>query len=142
MPTEPRRRSTDTDVDDLLAFFPPRIAATVQGLRKVMRRAVPQATERVRAGWRLVGYDLPVGRRSVYFAWIWPQLEHVHLGWQVGTLLDDPEHLLGGAELKLKKVRYLTFEPGEKIDPSAAIAFSGQAAAIVGSLAGRSRRAR
>jgi len=135
-----RTSSSDAEVNELLAFFPPPIAATVHALRKVMGRAAPQAIERVRAGWRLVGYDLPVGRRSVYFAWIWPQPEHVHLGWQIGTLLDDPGHLLGGAELKLKKVRYLTFEPGERIDSRAAVEFTRQAAAIVAGLSDHSQR--
>jgi hypothetical protein len=118
------------EVDELLAFYPPRIAATAGQLRNVVKRAAPQLAERVRVGWSLIGYDLPVGRRSVYFAWIWPQIEHVHLGWQVGTLLDDPDHLLGGASENLKKVRYLTYEADSKIDARDAVAFTRQALRI------------
>lgn len=118
------------DADELLAFYPPPIAATARRLQRLMRSTVPDAVERVRAGWRLIGYDLPVGRRFVYFAWIWPQPEHVHLGWQVGTLLDDPRRLLGGAELELKKVRYLTFAPDERLETGPAVAFTREAARI------------
>jgi hypothetical protein len=130
------------EVDELLALYPPPIAATVRRLQRVMHMTVPDAVERVRAGWRLVGYDLPVGRRHVYFAWIWPQLEHVHLGWQVGTLLEDPQQLLGGAELKLKKVRYLTFAPHEALDTGPAIAFTREAARIARLSAGEQQAMR
>ena len=35
--------------------------------------AKPEGIERVRTGWRLIGYDLPVGRRTRYFAWVAPE---------------------------------------------------------------------
>jgi len=127
-----RRPDSTPEIDALLDAFPAPVTATVHELRVVVREAVPEAVERVRVGWRLIGYDLPVGRRSVYFAWIWPQIEHVHLGWEFGTLLRDPRRILGGAELKLKKVRYLTFEPGDPIDARDAVAFTRQAADIAG----------
>ena len=70
------------------------------------------------------------GRRQAYFAWVWPELEHVHVGWQTGTLMDDPEHLLRGAHLKLKKVRYLTFQPGDRIPAKVVLDFTRDAARI------------
>lgn len=121
---------TEAAVDVLLGEYPPPIAATVYELRKIVMEAMPQGIERVRAGWRLIGYDVPIGRRNIYLAWIWPQIEHVHLGWQVGTLLRDPRGLLGGADEHLKKVRYLTFEPGKRINPRAATSFTREAVSI------------
>jgi len=118
------------EIDQLLAEYPTAIAASVQECRRVVRNAAPELIERVRPGWRLIGYDVRIGRRSVYLAWIWPQFEHVHLGWQVGTLLRDPRGLLGGAHEHLKKVRYLTFEPGKRVDPRAAGAFTREAVDI------------
>ena len=41
----------------------------------------------------------------------------MHVGWQTGTLMNDPQHLLRGAHLKLKKVRYLTYAPGDRASP-------------------------
>ena len=96
-----------------------------------MRRTVPSAVERIRPGWRLIGYDLPVTRHGTFFAWIWPELEHVHAGWEVGTLLSDPEGVLRGAHLKLKKVRYLTFGPDDQVDSKPVVEFTKQAVAIV-----------
>ena len=120
----------DKTIQDFLGFYPPRIARQVEILRGLMLRAVPSAVERLRPGWKLIGYDLPVTKHGTYFAWIWPQIEHVHVGWEVGTLMNDPERRLRGAHLKLKKVRYLTYEPGERIPSRVVIDFTRDAARI------------
>jgi hypothetical protein len=95
-----------------------------------MRRAVPAATERIRPGWRLIGYDLPGRKHGIFFAWVWPEPEHVHVGWEVGTLLSDPAGVLHGAHLKLKKVRYLTYAPTDPIDAKPIVDFTRQAVGI------------
>ena len=66
--------------DALLADYPADIRAGAETLRAVVRRAVPDAIERVRGGWRLIGYEVPIGRRSRYFAYIAPEPIHLHLG--------------------------------------------------------------
>ncbi len=118
------------EIDAFLEFYPPAIAALAQRLRVVVRQAVPDAIERVRPGWRLLGYDLPVAKRTVYFAWVWPELKHVHVGWQHGTLMADPDGVLRGAHLKLKKVRYLTFAPGDRVPATVVTNFTRDAARI------------
>jgi hypothetical protein len=120
----------DQSIEDFLQFYPPRIVRHVQALRALVRRATPTAVERLRPGWKLIGYDLPVTRHGTFFAWIWPQVEHVHVGWEVGTLMSDPEGLLRGAHLKLKKVRYLTYEPAERIPARVVADFTREAARI------------
>jgi hypothetical protein len=122
--------SRQAEIDAFLAFYPPAIVHHAQALRRLMMRAVPSAIERLRPGWRLIGYDLPITRHRTYFAWVWPELEHVHVGWQAGTLMDDPENRLRGAHLKLKKVRYLTFAPGDRIPSKEIINFTRDAARI------------
>ncbi len=100
----------------LLAAYPPSMAALAEGLRRIVRAAVPESIERVRVGWRVVGYDLPVGRRSVYYAWIMPEREHVHLGFPKGVLLDDPDGALGGRGVT-KAARWFTLhEPDDLAD--------------------------
>jgi hypothetical protein len=85
-------------------------------LREVVRRAMPEAIEGVRAGWRLIGYDLPAPRgRKAYFAFVLPEAEHVHLGFEYGVFMDDPARLLKG-EGTTRQVRWLTFRPGDPID--------------------------
>ncbi|MEA2538341.1 MAG: hypothetical protein QOF11_2575 [Chloroflexota bacterium] len=113
-----------------LAAYPEPIQAIAGSLRALVRRTVPDAIERVRPGWRLIGYDLPVGRRSVFFAYVAPEPEHVHLGFEVGALMADPDGILEGAHLKLKKVRYLTFRPGQPIPEARLIALVREAARL------------
>jgi len=106
------------------------VRETANRLRTVVKEAVPDAIERVRPGWALIGYDLPIRRHGVYFAWVWPEREHVHLGWQHGIFMDDPDRLLQGAHLKLKKVRYVTVDPGDDFPAAAFVELTRHAAEI------------
>jgi hypothetical protein len=122
--------STPEEIESFLADYQPGIARQAQALRKMVLKAVPSAIERLRPGWRLIGYDLPISRHGTYFAWVWPETEHVHVGWQAGTLMNDPDHVLRGAHLNLKKVRYLTFQPGDTITQKVVIDLTREAARI------------
>jgi hypothetical protein len=114
----------------LLEGYPPAIRRQVERLRAVVKQAVPGAIERVRIGWRLIGYDVPVGRRSRYFAFVWPEPEHAHLGFEYGVWMDDPDNLLEGAHLKLRKVRFVTYAPGDPIPAEALVAYTRHAAQL------------
>src|SRR4051812_25358542 len=96
-----RRERFDDDIppEAFLSSYPDEIRAIAETLRSVVSRAAPDATERVRSGWRLIGYDLPVNRRTVYFAFVAPEPIHVHLGFEHGIFLADPDRVLEGAHL-------------------------------------------
>jgi len=113
-----------------LSGFPPDIQRAAGTLCAVVTTAVPDAIERVRLGWRLIGYDVPVGRRTRYFAFVAPEVEHVHLGFEYGAWMDDPDHVLRGAELALRKVRFATFEPGDRIPEKVLIRYTREAARL------------
>jgi len=122
------------EIAEFLESLPPPIAQLCERLRVAVKKAVPESVERLRHGWRLIGYDLPRSGtgtgKGTYFAWVWPEVEHVHVGWQTGTLMSDPEHLLRGAHLKLKKVRYLTYASGERVATAVVQSFTRDAARI------------
>jgi hypothetical protein len=99
----------------LLADYPPPHQEIANRLRSVVLDAIPDAIERVRPGWRLIGYDLPVRGRGAMFAWIWLEPEHVHLGFPQGVLMDDARGLMKGAGIT-KLARWLTYAPGDSID--------------------------
>jgi len=100
----------------LLAEYPGPMRDIGEWLRGVVRRAIPTAIERVRPGWRLIGYDLPVGRRrTVYFAMIWAEPAHVHLGFEQGVLMDDPGGLLEGRGIT-KQVRWVNLAPNAMVE--------------------------
>lgn len=102
----------------LLAGYPAGIAAIGERLRQVVREARPDVIERVRAGWRIIGYDVPRDRRrTAYFAWIMPERVHIHLGFVAGVAMDDPAGLLEGMK-GVKLARWTTFKPGDPIDPA------------------------
>ena len=97
----------------LLAGFPDPIRRAAERLRAIVRDAVPDAQEAVRSGWRLIGYRVPAGRRAPYFGFIAPEPAHVHLGFEYGHLLDDPDGLLGGTQLR--RVRFFTFRHPDEV---------------------------
>ena len=100
----------------LLADYPGPMQDIAESLRAIVRRANPDAIERVRPGWRLIGYDVPVGRGKRYVAFIIPEPEQVHLGFEHGILMRDPDGVLQGAHLRLHKVRFLTFATIDEVD--------------------------
>lgn len=118
------------ETDAFLAFYPSAIIRQVALLRGLVKRATPEAVERLRPGWRLIGYDLPITPHGTYFAYIAPEPQHVHLGFEHGTLMSDPERVLQGAHLGLRKVRYLTFQPTERIPVRLALALTREAARV------------
>jgi hypothetical protein len=101
-------------------------------MRRLVRETLPDVVERVRPGWRIIGYDLPVGpRRTVFFAWILPQVEHIHLGFVHGTALDDPHGLLQG-QRGVKYARWTTYQPGDPFDEAPLRDLLANAALVAG----------
>lgn len=101
-------------VEALLEPYPPSTRAIAEALRDVVRAAIPDVVETVRTGWRIVGYDARIGRRTAYFAWIMPERVHVHLGFVHGVFMRDPDGLLGG---DARLARWTTFTSVGEIDP-------------------------
>lgn len=136
----PSRKLVDSiPPEALLADFPPGHVAVAQHLRSLVLGVAPEAIERVRSGWRLIGYDLPRRRGTTFFAWIWPEPEHVHLGFPLGTVMRDPGGRLQGAGIT-KQARWLTYGSISDIDDDVATGFIADAARVAG-LSHEERRA-
>ncbi len=112
-----------------LAGFPDDIRQTAERLRALIRATFPEAIERVRPGWHLVGYEVPAGRRSAYFAYVAPEQRHVHLGFEHGVAMDDPGGHLRGAGIT-KQTRWLTFRVPGDIDDGIAVPLIREAALV------------
>ena len=117
-------------VELFLSGYPSAIQVVAEHLCDLVIRAVPDAIERVRPGWRLIGFDVPAGRRARYFGFVAPEPEHVHLGFEYGVWMADAHGLLRGAHLSLRKVRYLTYEPCDAIPESDLVEFTREAARL------------
>ncbi len=120
----------DLPAEFLLDTFPTAIRDTGRALRSLILATVPGTVETVRPGWRWIAYSLPEKGRVRNFAWIGPERKHIHLGFEHGTLLADPEHVLQGAQEKLKKFRYLTFEPAIDVDEAILVDYLTRAAEL------------
>lgn len=112
----------------LLDDFPPAIRDTGRTLRSLILARIPGVVESVRPGWRWIAYSLPDGRRVRNFAWIGPERKHIHLGFENGILLEDQQHLLQGAQERLRRFRYFTFEPTIDIDEAVLLDYLERAA--------------
>ncbi|HYL41298.1 MAG TPA: DUF1801 domain-containing protein [Candidatus Binatus sp.] len=122
-------RPSGLPVEAFLEGYPASRRAIAERLRSIVHRAIPEASERVRAGWRVIGFDLPKGRRSPFFAWVFPELEHVHLGFPQGVLIADPERLLDGEGIT-KRARWLTYATLDDVQEDIAVRFILAAAGI------------
>ena len=120
----------DLPAEFLLDTFPTAIRDTGRALRSLIFATVPGTVETVRPGWRWIAYSLPEKGRVRNFAWIGPERKHIHLGFEHGTLLADPEHILQGAQERLRKFRYVTFEPAIDIDEAILVDYVRRAAEL------------
>ena len=115
----------------LLEDVSPSHRAIAQLLRDIVRRSAPEAIEGVRPRWRLIGYDLPKARHGTFFAWVWPEHEHVHLGFPQGWAMRDPGRLLNGRG-ETKRVRWLTFTTLDDVDERVCRDFLEEALLVAG----------
>jgi len=100
-----------------LDAFPAPIAALGAQLRRAVTQAIPDAIERVRPGWHLIGYEVPDGRRTRYFGYVAPATGHIRLGFEHGHVMHDPGGRLEGAGSN-RQLRWLSFRPGDAVDPA------------------------
>lgn len=94
----------------LFYSFPEPVPGLCWSLRDLVLEQAPDAVERVRPGWRLLGFEL-----RQYFCGIAPQRDHVRLLFERGAELDDPGGQLRGMGTQ---VRYLRFDLPEDVDPA------------------------
>jgi hypothetical protein len=99
----------------LLERYPEPMRRIAEELRAIVRETLPEAIERVRPGWLLIGYDVPVGgRRTAFCAFVTPEARHVHLGFKHGVHMRDDEGVMLGRGVT-REARWLTFREGDPI---------------------------
>jgi hypothetical protein len=94
-------------IEELLAGCSPAVKRLANDARARIMSIVPHATERLRGGWSLIGYNAPH-----YFVFIVPEADRLRIGFEWGALLPDPSHLLEG---NAKQVRYTTISSVEEL---------------------------
>jgi hypothetical protein len=84
--------------------------------------AVPNAVERFRPGWGLIGYNAPA-----YFAYILADHKGVRIGFEWGVLLSDWDNLLEG---DARQVRYFAVSSAAALKRPSLTALLQEAAAL------------
>lgn len=88
--------------------YPPHIATIGLRLCALVRAELPEASEYVYQGWRLIGYRIPK-----YVCFIAPQEHEVRLGFEYGVSMRDPHGILEGGGTQ---VRYIPYRDVLQID--------------------------
>ncbi len=98
-------------VQDLLKGRSPEVRKWTQAVLKVVRSAVPRASERVYLGWRVVAFstariepDKPA-TMSKMFCGVCPMKDSVGVYFHAGAKLPDPEGLLEGSGQGMRAVK-------------------------------------
>lgn len=65
---------------------------------------MPEISEAVYPGWKLIGYRIHTEKRSHYFCFIAPFDDFIHLGFENGTMLTDNHKILAGNGKQVRHV--------------------------------------
>lgn len=100
MPSRPRPSGEPPPtLESLLADFPPQVEALALLARRFIRATVPDALEKILPGWKAISYSRPR-----YFCGIFLFATEVHLIFEHGVLLADPDSLLQGNGKQVRHV--------------------------------------
>ena len=97
----------DQTPSQFLNEYPENLREIAEYLRDVVRSTFPNAMEKVIPGWKVIGYRIPHGKKSIYFCCIAPQKKEndVLLGFEYGIAMRDPKKLLEGKGTQVRFVR-------------------------------------
>jgi hypothetical protein len=97
-------KTGDPAVDTFLKGYPPPVREIAVKAREVIFSVMPDATEKVYPGWKVIQYGAGADMKSV-FAVLSPQRERVNLGLANGVDLPDPDGLLEGEGKAIRHVK-------------------------------------
>ena len=97
-------KTGDPAVDTFLKGYPPPVREIAVKARDVILSVMPNATEKVYPGWKVIQYGTAADMKTV-FAAISPQRERVNLGLAKGVDLPDPDGLLEGDGKAIRHVK-------------------------------------
>lgn len=93
--------------EEYLSAFPTAIREMANQVRALISECLPGRIERVYAGWKLIGYRIPDGKKmkkSRYCCYLVATTERVELGFEHGRFLSDPRGALEGDGTQVRKI--------------------------------------
>jgi hypothetical protein len=97
-------KTGDPAVDTFLKGYSPQVREIAVKVREAILSVMPDATEKVYPGWKVIQYGAGADMKSV-FAAISPLRERVNLGLANGVDLPDPDGLLEGDGKAIRHVK-------------------------------------
>jgi hypothetical protein len=118
--TAANTRSVDAQLDELLSRTSPEMAAVARELRAVVAAALPDGTEQVDFGNRLLAIGRSMKMRDLLFAII-PHSAHVNLQLADGIDLPNPDGLIEGTGKRIRHIKVRSVEAARSAPVRAAI---------------------
>lgn len=118
--TAANTRSVDAQLDELLSGTSPEMAAVARELRAVVAEALPDGTEQVDFGNRLLAIGRSMKMRDLLFAII-PHSAHVNLQLADGIDLPNPDGLIEGTGKRIRHIKVRSIEAARSAPVRAAI---------------------
>lgn len=112
--------SVDAQLDELLSGSSPEMAAVARELRAVVAEALPDGTEQVDFGNRLLAIGRSMKMRDLLFAII-PHSAHVNLQLADGVDLPNPGGLIEGTGKRIRHIKVRSVEAARSAPVRAAI---------------------
>jgi hypothetical protein len=118
--TAANTRSVDAQLDELLSGTSPEMAAVARELRAVVAEALPDGTEQVDFGNRLLAIGRSMKMRDLLFAII-PHSAHVNLQLADGIDLPNSDGLIEGTGKRIRHIKVRSIEAARSAPVRAAI---------------------
>jgi hypothetical protein len=112
--------SVDAQLDELLSGTSPEMAAVARELRAVVAAALPDGTEQVDFGNRLLAIGRSMKMRDLLFAII-PHSAHVNLQLADGIDLPNSDGLIEGTGKRIRHIKVRSIEAARSAPVRAAI---------------------
>ncbi|HEX7222462.1 MAG TPA: hypothetical protein VF231_04385 [Candidatus Limnocylindrales bacterium] len=112
--------SVDAQLDELLSGSSPEMAAVARELRAVVAEALPDGTEQVDFGNRLLAIGRSMKMRDLLFAII-PHSAHVNLQLADGIDLPNPGGLIEGTGKRIRHIKVRSVDAARSAPVRAAI---------------------
>jgi hypothetical protein len=98
-----------------IASFSDDIKLLARETRKLIYDILPNVVEVVWEQQKNTGFGTGIKKKTEHFCWLMPASKHVNLGFNYGTELPDPAHLLEGTgklfrHVKIKSIEQLADE--------------------------------
>lgn len=119
-------------LEEFLAPYDTEGQALILRVCDLVRQVVPDVQVAPVPGWKLVGFRIPVGKKTAYFGYVAPQPGRVVVGFEYGVLLSDPLQLLTGNGSQVRQIVLPDARALDALPPRALTDFLIQAAAIAG----------